>query len=545
MNNKTKIINVKKNNPHNNYKVKKKELPLIVNIFKNISIKNDKILIKSLCLTKVLGHKKYNLSKFKIIINDKSYNIQFKLRDGIAIIKKYRMNYYTIELPINEVEKFDIQNKVQIKYKNLPLGRIIYSAWDLTKGKNKFSKVLTKDNKSFFIRQTKNNTMYLTVRKNNKYDFKYYNVKLKLGYILSKIMFKKNIILLFEKEASRYEESASVLYEKLIDLGHKNVFYIIDKDNKKLKEIKEKYKKNLIYRDSLKHIVYFFKCNKFIGTESLHHALQLRIASKIVIDKINNKNLSYIFLQHGVMYMVSLNSDLRTGFRKMPIKMHKVVVSSELEAQHFIKFGGFKKEDLYICGLPKFDKAKRHDNADKIVIMLTWRRWEANQASTDYKSTKYYKMIKRIASAIPEKLKNKVVILPHPLMLKEIKNSERYVLNEEIVYDDVLKDCKLLITDYSSIAYDAYYRGSNVIFYWEEKDECIKKYGESATLLLNEKNTFADICYSIEDLCKMIEKNYNKEQTEENKNKFKKIVSFTDNKNTERLIEMLEKDKII
>ena len=37
--------------------------------------------------------------------------------------------------------------------------------------------------------------------KNNKYDFKDYNVKLKLGYILSKIMFKKNIILLFEKEA--------------------------------------------------------------------------------------------------------------------------------------------------------------------------------------------------------------------------------------------------------------------------------------------------------------------------------------------------------
>ena len=31
---------------------------------------------------------------------------------------------------------------------------------------------------------------------------------------------KKKIVLLYEKESSRYEESASVLYEKLIDDGH-------------------------------------------------------------------------------------------------------------------------------------------------------------------------------------------------------------------------------------------------------------------------------------------------------------------------------------
>ena len=41
-----------------------------------------------------------------------------------------------------------------------------------------------------------------------------------------------NKIILFEKKSERYEESASVLFEKLIDEGYKNVFYILDKNNK-------------------------------------------------------------------------------------------------------------------------------------------------------------------------------------------------------------------------------------------------------------------------------------------------------------------------
>ena len=180
--------------------------------------------------------------------------------------------------------------------------------------------------------------------------------------------------------------------------------------------------------------------------------------------------------------------------------------------------------------------------------MPTWRRWEANLASINYEETKYYKMIQRIVAAIPKKLQDKIIILPHPLMLKEIKNNKeykKYIPEGEFTYDEILKDCQLLITDYSSIAYDAYYRGSNVIFYWEEKEECMKEYGENAKLMLNEKNVFADVCYNKKELEKIVEKNYNGKQSPADKKKFKKIVQFDDNKNTERLISMLIDDKII
>lgn len=542
------IMDLIENEESNIPKNKRKKLPLLINIFKSIKKKNDNIVIKAFCFTKIIGRKEQDLSKFKIIINDKEYNVNFLFKKGIKIIKNFRINFYKFEIPIKEASVMDIQNKIQVKYEDMRLGRIIYSAWDLTKGKNRHSKIIVDENRSFFLRQTAKNTMYLTVRETYKYDFPKYRFKLKLGYLLSKILIKKDLVLLFEKESSRYEESASVVYEKLIDKGYKNAYYIIDEGNVKLKDIKEKYKRNIIYKDSLKHIMYFFKCKKFVGTESLGHAMQLRIASRLVVNKLNKKDLMYVFLQHGVMYMVSLSSDLRTGFKKMPIKLHKIVTSSNLEAEHFVELGGFEKEDLYVCGLPKFDTAIRHDDADKIVIMPTWRRWEANQASIDYESTKYYKMIQRIVDSIPKKLQDKVIILPHPLMLKEIKNNKeysKYIPEGDFVYDEILKTCRLLITDYSSIAYDAYYRGSNVIFYWEEKEECMKEYGENAKLMLNEKNVFADVCYNSKELSKVIEKNYNEKQAKENIKKFKKIVEFDDNNNTERLIEMLIEDKVI
>ena len=140
-----------------------------------------------------------------------------------------------------------------------------------------------------------------------------------LLYKLSKSKFRssfklkdKDIILMYEKNCSRYEESASVLYEKLIDAGYDNVYFIVDTSIPAVQNLAEKYRRNLIEKDSDKHLEYFFACKKFVSSETIDHGLQLRIASKAVQDIYTGRGLSYVFLQHGVMYMVSLSSKLRS-----------------------------------------------------------------------------------------------------------------------------------------------------------------------------------------------------------------------------------------
>ncbi len=520
----------------------------LINLFKQIRLKNNVIKVRGLALTKVSDLPHPDTKGYEISVNNQYYKVHFLWKKGIFVLKNYHINFYWFMIPLHDLLQGDIQNKIILSYNREYIGRIIYSAFDLKKGKNRNSKIIRHDHYSIYLRQTIYNTMYLTIRETNQYDYPWGKLKINVGFMLSKLFIKKDLILLFEKESSRYEESASILYERLIDRGYKDVYYLINQNNPKLSSIKSKYQKNLIYKDSLKHIIYFFKAYKFIGTESLEHAFQLRIANRKVLKKLNSSKLQYVFLQHGVTYMISLDADLRVRFKKQPYKLHKVVVSSMLEAKHFIEQANFSLPDLYICGMPKFDVAVKNDTADKIVIMPTWRRWEVNLAAQDYQKTKYFQMIKRIVSVIPGDLQDKVVVLPHPLMLKSIKNNpqfEKYLPKAEFSYDEILKDCKLLITDYSSISYDAFYRGSNVIFYWEEKEECIKKYGGNARLMLTSDKAFGDICYNKEELAKVIRQNYEKGQSKKYLHRYQKIVAFHDNKNTYRLITMLKKDQII
>lgn len=522
------------------------------NVMPIFSKKGNYNKITAICLYK-FNFQGLKISDFYFKIGKEIYKPRFLFKKGIPLIKGYHMNFYRVSFKISKLLKNDIQNKVLIcaeKDKEELSTGIGYDLLNLNKGKNRNSKIWTDDrtNTSWYFRQSAKNAIYLTIREKNSSDDKKLQRKLLLAKILSYIYPKSNMILLFEKESSKYEESASVLYEELINRGYNNVYFIFDKNNSNLYKIDDRYKKNIINKGSLKHYIYFFKAKTFIGTESLAHSIDLRIANRFAVAKIHSKKISYVFLQHGVMYMISLDADLRKHFNREDKKLYRVVVSSDLEAQHFIDLGGYDKEDLYLTGLPKYDRNKWNKNADKIVVMLTWRRWEYNIIRDNVEESNYYKMLNRIVDCIPNEYKDKLIILPHPLFLSIIQKTDfelKKYIPSSFTYDDILKDTKLLITDYSSISYDAFYRGSNVIFYWEEKDECLEKYGPSTKLMLNHDNSFGDIAYNQDELKPLIKPNYSKSQKKKYIDKYSKIVEFHDGKNTERLINYLIKDKII
>lgn len=525
--------------------------PTIANLFSFAKKSKACFSLYSICLIRLNGTKeKVDTVKLSLGFNgtDTPVEAKFLFKAGIPTFKRWRLNFYKVSIGKEDIFTLDMQNKMVVKYKGIYQGRIAYSAFNSNTGKGKCSILFLQNGMTAFFRQSKYNSLYFTVREKSTYDTLKNRMRVSLAYWISKLPHNDDLILMYEKESSRYEESASVLYEKLIDLGYKNVFYIINGSNRKIEDIAEKYKKNLLIKDSFKHLICFFRCKKFVGTETLGHAMELRSANKRVIRKINSKDIAYIFLQHGVMYMVSLSSEMRSDFRQGDIDLYRVVVSSELEADHFIELGGLKKEELYITGLAKFDRSIRNDDADKIVIMPTWRRWESNLAKIDFKQTKYYKMMERMFEAIPAEYSDKIIVLPHPLMKDAMEKSDcmlkRYTTDMSS-YDDILKTCRLLITDYSSIAYDAFYRGSNVIFFWEEKEECMGWYGEGTKLMLDIDNVFGDVCYDKDELSAVITSNYLGEQKEEFINNYKKIVEFNDGKNSERIIRNMVQDGVL
>lgn len=527
--------------------------PVLSNIFFSLSERKQCIVAKGLCVMKLQGSSeplKCHKLGFKIGNAGPLADVHFKMSRGIPLPKGFRLNFYTMKLATKVLEELDIQNRIIPVYCEKGVlfeGKLAYSIFESGRTSFRNSRVLNCNSKSVYLRQAMKNGMWLTVREPNRYDTSAGNKAVRRAIKAARSGRYKDAILMYEKECSRYEESASVLYEKLIDMGFDNVFYVINQDNPVIDKLDEKYRRNLLYKDSDKHLECFFGCRCFVGTETREHIVQLRAANRKIMARANDKSVPYVFLQHGVMYMVSLDADMRVSFRENDIKMYRVVVSSELEAKHFIELGGFKREELYVTGLAKFDKNTRFDSADRIVIMPTWRRWESNTAEKDFEATAYYAMLVRMVDAVPVEYRSKIDVLPHPLMRGAMINAgcglSSYI-PEETSYDEILKSCALLITDYSSIAYDAFYRGANVVFCWEEKEECMTHYG-GAHLMINEDSAFGDVTTTPGDLRSAILHNYMQKQKSEYVEKYRKIVSFHDGNNSNRIIEMMQKDGII
>ena len=496
------------------------------------------------------------LSEMVVTVGGVEYKPKF-YANADKLSTKHR-GIYRFEVPVSDMINMPATNMVAIEYKDrygltvkchihyctLPKGIFLGLRGPMCVDKE--------TNTVAIFRQSLKNRLNVYVRSVNVTDSFSHRIKQTLAFGASLLWHTKKatqLTLLYEKNSSKYEESASVLFEELVDKGYKHAYFIVDRNYEFLDRIPEKYRKNIIYKYTWKHYLYFFRCKTFIGTEALAHAIDLKTFNLLALAKIGSKNLNYVFLQHGVMYMVSLNSESRAMFKRKKLRgKYRVIVSSQAEADHFITLGRHRPEDIYITGLPKFDRNTHNENADKIVIMPTWRPWEINETRADFTETPYFKMIMRIYDSVPEELREKVIILPHPLIVNELGKLHDNITDKIMIdarYDDILKDTAVLITDYSSIAYDAFYRGARVVFYWEEKDYCMAQYGPSTTLMLNEENVYGDFAYSTEGLSEIIRRNYCESQSEEQISKYSEIVTFHDGKNTERLIEFLREDKII
>lgn len=466
-------------------------------------------------------------------------------------LPKDDLGKYKFKNPVGFIDDFGIEHRIIAGRRLDKLRRIIYSRmFKVDQGKATLA---------CYLQEFKGG-ISLLVREANYSDKPSQSIIIGLAFILAQLAKRKSVrpIILYEKNSERYEESASVLYEKLMERGYKNVYYVLNRNFPAWNKVPDKYRKNLLPKYSFRHYYRMFAAITVIATETITHLVDLRPRSPFLKYWNVNAGFNYVFLQHGVMYMISLDAESRAFFKmyQRPGYLNRIVVSSQLEADHFVKKGGFSADELYICGLLKFDSAVRDEVHDRIVIMPTWRPWEAVLASEDFRETSYYKFIEKIYRAVPEELKDKVIVLPHPLIKKyAMKLYEEAdsgddgeairLMLPEISHEEVLRETDMLITDYSSISYDAFNRGANIIFDWEEKNDTVAQYGKTATLMLTEDLAFGKVCYDEKSLRAAIQSTYGKPHSEEEEKRFDKIVEYHDGHNTERFIEMIKKDGLL
>lgn len=309
-------------------------------------------------------------------------------------------------------------------------------------------------------------------------------IKIAVAFTISSCMKlnknNKDIWLISERK-DEAEDNGYHLY-KYIRENHpeQKVFYLINKKSPAYSKI-EKYE-TIIQYNSLKHYIYYFLCDKHISAFQFFGVPETPFLWKLEEKGLIRKKK--IFLQHGITK------------EKLPFLMYKntkyklFICGAETEYKYIQENYGYPDENVKYLGFCRFDNLHNYKTKNQILLMPTWRQWigmtnedsNIEEESSNFIKTQYYKVYNSFINSkelhqVLEKTNTELVFYPHPEMQRFVRlfkcnhSNIRIMDRKNCNLQEVLKESKLLITDYSSIAFDCAYMRKPLIYYQFDQEK--------------------------------------------------------------------------
>lgn len=173
------------------------------------------------------------------------------------------------------------------------------------------------------------------------------------------------------------------------------------------------------------------------------------------------------FLQHGVN-----RYDMSSWMTKFDKNLSLILTVSDVDYAEFTgEHYNYDESIVQELGYPRFDNLTNDNLKRQIVIMPTWRNYI--KTATQLLNSSYYEHFNGLLNnekliEHAKKTGYDIILKPHPLMNRFIKvfDVNEYVKIDNVTkHHDLLCDSALMITDYSSVAYDFLYLKKPVIYY--------------------------------------------------------------------------------
>lgn len=178
-----------------------------------------------------------------------------------------------------------------------------------------------------------------------------------------------------------------------------------------------------------------------------------------------------IFLQHGI---IKANIE---GLKHPHIQVDLFVCGAKAEYQYILQNYRHPKGVVQFTGLARYDTLCNQELKNQILLMPTWRKWLNALTDEQFMASDYYKAYHEILSDT-ELLRwldaggFKILFYPHYEMQKFIQLFQplecdciQICNHENADIQTLLRQSKLLITDYSSVYFDFAYLKKPIIYY--------------------------------------------------------------------------------
>lgn len=338
-------------------------------------------------------------------------------------------------------------------------------------------------------------------------------IKLLLALVsapIYKMFIRKNIYLIGERKDQCQDNGYH--FFKYVRENHKNdkFYYCITKDSKQLEKIKGL--GNIVYYKSFKHYLYYVVSKKLVCAHVGSCTPDTPITWKFEERKFIKKNR--MFIQHGI------TKELIPSLTKNKSMINTFICGAKPEFEFVKKEFGYPKNSVKYLGFCRFDNLHSFKTKKQILIMPTWRQWfgmDGNNvvSSEEFAKSDYFKAYNSIINnkKFSNMLKSnsmEIIFYPHNEMQRYLhlfKSSfDNIIVASKNSYDvqTLLKESEILITDYSSIAFDFAYMKKPVIYYQFDDDEYYKNHYAKGYFDY-EEDGFGPISKSIDELLYFIE----------------------------------------
>lgn len=265
-----------------------------------------------------------------------------------------------------------------------------------------------------------------------------------------------------------------------------------------------------VQKGSFQHYLLYYCADHLIGTHVQPCAPDLMVHYHLAVKGIRARG-KQTFLQHGVI------KDEMQWMHRENLYLDRFICGAKPEYDYIRDTFGYAPQVPQYTGLARWDnllRAHQRGTQKLILVMPTWRGSHYPEGDA-FRATQFYQAFQSLLDssrldAFLEQNGYELIFYPHIEMQKHLgqfhTRSARMHLADSSTHDvqQLLLDCALLITDYSSVFFDVAYLEKPQIYYQFDEAE-FRQYHYQKGYFDYRRDGFGPVCTTEEALLQALE----------------------------------------